>query len=65
MITQQEKSVVEFFDRSAKPEKTARDYAAKRLIADGTRQARHAADMPDDLSADDDSYFTDDDTWIE
>ena len=65
MIRQEQKLVVELFDRLAKPERTSRDPEAGRLIADGTRQASHAANTPDDLSADDDSYFADDNTWIE
>ena len=55
----------ELFDRLAKPESTSREPEPERLIADGTRQAPHAADTPDDLNTSDDSYFTDDDTWIE
>ena len=55
----------ELFGRLAKPESTSRYPAAERLIADGTRQSPHAADTPDDLNTNDDSYFTDDDTWIE
>jgi len=49
----------------AKPENASRDREAERLIAGGTGQAPHAADTPDDLNTDDDSYFADDDTWIE
>jgi hypothetical protein len=64
MITQKQKLVVGLFDRLAKPESTSRGPRAGRLIADG-RQAPHAADTPDDLSTNDDSYFADDDTWIE
>ena len=55
----------ELFDRLAKPESTSREPEPERLIADGTRQAPHAADTPDDLSTNDDSYFADDDAWIE
>jgi|HubBroStandDraft_6_1064221.scaffolds.fasta_scaffold333598_2 hypothetical protein len=65
MIPQERKLVVGSFDRLAKPERTSRYPEAERLITDGTRQASHAADTPDDLNADDDSYFADDDTWIE
>ena len=65
MIPQEQKSVVGLFDRLAKPESTSRDPEAQRLIADGTRQAPYAADTPRDLNTDDDSYFADDDTWIE
>ncbi|HUD88492.1 MAG TPA: hypothetical protein VMR17_18770 [Xanthobacteraceae bacterium] len=65
MIPQKQKSVVGLFDRLAKPESTSRDPEANRLIADGARQARHAVYRPDDLNTNDDSYFADDDTWIE
>jgi hypothetical protein len=65
MIPQKQKSVVGLFDRLAKPESTSRDPQAKLLIADGARQARHAVYRPDDLNTNDDSYFADDDTWIE
>jgi len=65
MIQQKQKLVVGLFDRQAKRGSTSRDPEAERLVADGTRQAPHAADTPDDLNTDDDSYFADDDTWIE
>jgi hypothetical protein len=65
MITQEQKLVVRLFDRLAKPESTSRDPEAEHLIADGTRRGPHAADTPDDPDTDDDSYFADDDTWIE
>jgi hypothetical protein len=65
MIPQKQKSVVGLFDRLAKPERTTRHHEAERLIADGTRQAPHAAGMPEGLNTDDDGYFADDDTWIE
>jgi Uncharacterized protein conserved in bacteria (DUF2076) len=65
MTLQEQRLVVGLFDRLAKAESTSRDPGPERLIADGTRQAPHAADTPDDLNADDDSYFADDDTWIE
>jgi Uncharacterized protein conserved in bacteria (DUF2076) len=65
MITQEQQLVAELFDRLAKPQSTSRYPEAGRLIADGTRQAPHAADTPDDLKTDDDSYYADDDTWIE
>jgi Uncharacterized protein conserved in bacteria (DUF2076) len=65
MIPQKQQLVAELFDRLAKPESTSRDPEAKRLIADGTTRAPHVADTPDDLKTDDDSYFADDDTWIE
>jgi hypothetical protein len=64
MITQEQELVAKSFDRLAKPEITSRYPEAERLIALGA-QASHAADTPDDLKADDDSYYADDDTWIE
>jgi len=65
IISHKQKLVVGLFDRLAKPENASRDREAERLIAGGTGQAPHAADTPDDLNTDDDSYFADDDTWIE
>ena len=65
MLPRKQKLVVELFDRLAKPEITSRNPEAVRLIADGIRQAPHAADAPDDLNTDDDNYFANDDTWIE
>jgi hypothetical protein len=65
MIPQEQKLVVGLFDRLAKPESISRDAEAQRLIAVGTRQVSRAVDTPDDLNTDDDSYFADDDTWIE
>jgi hypothetical protein len=65
MITQEQQLTAELFDRLAKPEITSRYPEVERLIAHGTAQAPHAADTPDDLKTDDDSYYADDDTWIE
>jgi hypothetical protein len=65
MIPQKQELVVGLFDRLAKPETISRHPEAERLIADGARQAPHAAGTLDDLNTDDDSYFADDDTWIE
>jgi hypothetical protein len=65
MFPQKQKSVVGLFDRLAKPARTSPNPEAERLIADGTRQASHAAGTPEDLNTDDDGYFADDDTWIE
>jgi hypothetical protein len=65
MIPQKQKSVAGLFDRSAKAESTSRDPETERLIAGGFRQAPRAAETSDDLNTNDDSYFADDDTWIE
>jgi len=65
MIPQEQWLVAELFDRLAKPESISRGPEAERLISDGTTQAPHAADTPDDPKADDDSSYADDDTCIE
>jgi hypothetical protein len=65
MIPQKQELVVGLFDRLAKPESISCHAEAERLIADGARRVPHAADTPDDLTTNDDSYFADDDTWIE
>lgn len=65
MNLQDQRPVVGLFERAAKPKNTASDAKAERVIAIGTRRAFHAADTADDLDTDDDSYFANDDTWIE
>jgi hypothetical protein len=65
MSPQKQKLTAELFVHSAKPESASRDPDTARLIADGTGAVPHGADTLDELNADYDSYFADDDTWFE